>query len=102
MPFVLTYQLSAFQYKSSISDDEKKKSFFLHNFILFCNLGDGRENQYGYQRVWGTIGFGITAFLGGAGMDIWSGEGVKNYKPAFLIVLAFTIFDVACCTKLKV
>ncbi|EEB13034.1 conserved hypothetical protein [Pediculus humanus corporis] len=65
------------------------------------NNRDGRENQYGYQRVWGTIGFGITAFLGGAGMDIWSGEGVKNYKPAFLIVLAFTIFDVACCTKLK-
>lgn len=58
--------------------------------------------NYGRQRVWGAIGFGLTALLGGLGMDLWSGGDVKNYTPAFILVLAFTLIDMFCCLKLKV
>lgn len=59
--------------------------------------------SYGRQRVWGTIGFGVTASLAGYTMDLWShGEIYKSYTPAFLLVLAFTCFDLICCGKLEV
>lgn len=58
---------------------------------------------YGRQRVWGTIGFGIGALLAGYTIDLWSqGDIYKTYTPAFLMVLAFTCFDVICCKKLEV
>lgn len=59
--------------------------------------------SYGRQRVWGSIGFGITAFMAGYAVDWWSGnEAVKSYTPAFLLVAAFTLIDLVCCSKLKV
>jgi len=58
---------------------------------------------YGRQRVWGSIGFGVTAVLAGHTVDLWSqGEIYKTYTPAFLFVLAFTCIDLICCTKLEV
>lgn len=58
---------------------------------------------YGRQRVWGTIGWGITAFLAGYTVDLWSnGEIYKTYTPAFILVFAFTCFDLICCKKLEV
>lgn len=58
---------------------------------------------YGRQRVWGTIGFGITALLAGYTVDLWSqGEIYKTYTPAFLLVFGFTCFDLLCCRKLEV
>lgn len=58
---------------------------------------------YGRQRVWGTIGFGVAAFLAGYTVDLWSqGEIYKTYTPAFLLVLAFTSIDLICCRKLEV
>jgi len=58
---------------------------------------------YGRQRVWGTIGFGIAAFLAGYTMDLWSQEEIyKTYTPTFLLVLVFTSIDLICCTKLEV
>lgn len=56
---------------------------------------------YGRQRVWGTIGFGITAFLAGYAVDYWSkGDVIKTYTPAFILVFIFTIVDLLCCKKL--
>lgn len=58
---------------------------------------------YGRQRVWGTIGFGISAFLAGYAVDYWSkGEIIKTYTPAFLLILIFTVIDLFCCKKLDV
>jgi hypothetical protein len=58
---------------------------------------------YGRQRVWGTIGFGIAAFLAGYTIDLWShGEIYKSYTPAFILVLIFTCIDLICCKKLEV
>ncbi|XP_016916826.1 major facilitator superfamily domain-containing protein 6 [Apis cerana] len=69
--------------------------------ICFDILGENGQMGYGRQRVWGTIGFGISAFLAGYAVDYWSkGEIIKTYTPAFLLILIFTIIDLFCCKKL--
>ncbi|CAL7937711.1 unnamed protein product [Xylocopa violacea] len=69
--------------------------------ICFDILGEGGEMGYGRQRVWGTIGFGISAFLAGYAVNYWSkGEVVQSYTPAFLLIFIFTIVDLFCCKKL--
>ncbi|KAK2584703.1 hypothetical protein KPH14_007037 [Odynerus spinipes] len=70
--------------------------------ICFDVLGEGGQMGYGRQRVWGTIGFGISAFLAGYAVDLWSeGETIKTYTPAFILVLFFSSIDLLCCKKLK-
>ncbi|XP_076677986.1 major facilitator superfamily domain-containing protein 6 [Andrena cerasifolii] len=69
--------------------------------ICFDILGEGGQMGYGRQRVWGTIGFGISAFLAGYAVDLWSkGELIKTYTPAFMLIFAFSLVDVLCCKKL--
>lgn len=65
--------------------------------------GSGGQMKYGHQRVWGTIGFGITALLAGSSIDWWSaGSSTKDYTPAFIIVLIFATIDLFCCLRLRV
>nr|CAD7401115.1 unnamed protein product [Timema cristinae] len=71
--------------------------------ICFDVLGSGGEMGYGRQRVFGTVGFGITAFLAGWTIDWYSaGKATKDYTPAFVLVFVLTCVDLLCCTKLKV
>lgn len=70
--------------------------------ICFDVLGSGGQMKYGHQRVWGTIGFGITALLAGSSIDWWSaGSSIKDYTPAFIIVLIFATIDLFCCLRLR-
>ncbi|XP_031843125.1 major facilitator superfamily domain-containing protein 6 [Nomia melanderi] len=70
--------------------------------ICFDILGEGGQMGYGRQRVWGTIGFGISAFLAGYAVDYWSeGSIIKIYTPAFLLIFIFSFIDILCCRKLK-
>lgn len=57
---------------------------------------------YGQQRVWGTIGFGLSALLSGFVVDWWSVGAVKSFTPALIIMLLFLSIDVFCCSKLEV
>ncbi|XP_065170842.1 major facilitator superfamily domain-containing protein 6 [Atheta coriaria] len=66
--------------------------------ICFDVIGD--EYDYGKQRVWGTIGFGTTAFISGYFVN-WASNGTTTYGPAFLIMLLFTGLDLFACSKLK-
>ncbi|XP_054258940.1 major facilitator superfamily domain-containing protein 6-A isoform X4 [Macrosteles quadrilineatus] len=69
---------------------------------FFFMAGGGNEKKYGQQRVWGTVGFGLSALLGGYCIDWWSGPGdFKDYSPAFLLAITFTSVDVLCCSKLQ-
>jgi len=78
----------------------RKYDFF--NKLVYLS-GEGGQMGYGRQRVWGTIGFGIAAFLAGYMIDLWSdGEIYKSYTPAFILVFTFTCIDLICCKKLEV
>lgn len=58
---------------------------------------------YGRQRVWGAIGFGLSALLAGYVIDLFSpDDSMKNYAPAFLLTLSFGVFDIFACSRLKV
>lgn len=57
---------------------------------------------YGEQRVWGTIGFGLSALISGFMVDWWSIGPVKSITPALIIMLFFLGIDVICCHKLEV
>lgn len=57
---------------------------------------------YGKQRVWGTIGFGISALFSGFIVDWWSVGDVKSFTPALVIMLFFLSIDIICCKKLEV
>lgn len=70
--------------------------------ICFDVLGEGGEMGYGKQRVWGAIGFGLSALLAGYVIDLCSPDAaMKNYAPAFLLTLAFGLMDIFTCTRLK-
>ncbi|KAI4458098.1 hypothetical protein MML48_7g00004136 [Holotrichia oblita] len=47
----------------------------------FSNNGD--DYEYGKQRVWGTIGFGLAAAISGFAVEHWSGNAI-SYRPAII------------------
>lgn len=66
-------------------------------------LGENGQLDYGKQRVWGTIGFGVSALLSGYIVDVLSkGNEIKTYTPVFILVFVFIIVDILACFKLKV
>lgn len=67
--------------------------------ICFDVLGENQEMKYGKQRVWGTIGFGISALIGGIVVDI---SPSKSLGPALVVMVVFTVLDLISVTKLKV
>lgn len=69
----------------------------------FFYAGEGGQMSYGRQRVWGSVGYGVAAFMAGYAVDWWSASDlVKSYTPAFILVSTFTIIDLACCAKVEV
>ncbi|KAF2352369.1 Major facilitator superfamily associated domain, partial [Trinorchestia longiramus] len=73
----------------------------LSDTICFMLLGD-HGGEYGHQRVWGSIGWGLFVVLAGALIDAVSGDSTeKDYTPAFLITLALFILDIIVVTRIK-
>ncbi|EDV35823.1 uncharacterized protein Dana_GF12659, isoform E [Drosophila ananassae] len=66
----------------------------------FDLLGE-KQDKYGAQRVWGTIGFGATAMLGGIVVNWWTSDAVKNLTPALVIMCVFSLLDLFSVSKLK-
>ncbi|XP_039287411.1 major facilitator superfamily domain-containing protein 6 [Nilaparvata lugens] len=70
--------------------------------ICFGLLGD-KPSDYGYQRLWGSVGWGIFAILAGLLIDMFSnGLVLKNYTPVFYLMAVILIFNVAIATRIKV
>lgn len=67
--------------------------------VCFDVLGENNEMKYGQQRVWGTIGFGLTALIGGIAVDL---TATNSLGPALVVMLICIFFDLASVTKLKV
>ncbi|XP_037877258.1 major facilitator superfamily domain-containing protein 6 isoform X2 [Bombyx mori] len=68
--------------------------------VCFDVLGPDRGSKYGAQRAWGTIGYGVTALLGGCLVDMVSDGKYKDYTPAFVIALIATGIDLYSCRAL--
>ncbi|KAG0714091.1 Major facilitator superfamily domain-containing protein 6 [Chionoecetes opilio] len=55
----------------------------------------GKDGDYGIQRAWGTVGWGLMGPVSGLLVDWVSGSNhTKNYMPAFLICLVVGSTDV--------
>ncbi|XP_017838638.1 major facilitator superfamily domain-containing protein 6 [Drosophila busckii] len=67
----------------------------------FDMLGEQQHGKYGAQRVWGTIGFGVTALLAGIVVDLWTADAVKSFTPALIIMCIFSVLDLCSVSKLK-
>jgi len=69
---------------------------------LLIVLGD-QPSHFGYQRLWGTIGWGIFAIISGLLVDEFSkGHAQKDYTVVFYLMLIMLIFDVLVSSRLKV
>lgn len=51
--------------------------------------------------MWGSIGYGLTSFISGSVVNIYSTENF-NYIPATIIMVISSVFDVSAGIKLKV
>jgi exosortase/archaeosortase len=72
------------------------------SFRFLFVLGD-RPSHFGYQRLWGTIGWGTFAIISGILVDEFSkGHAQKDYTVVFYLMLAMLILDVVVSSKLKV
>nr|CAD7196918.1 unnamed protein product [Timema douglasi] len=69
--------------------------------ICFGMLGD-KPSQYGRQRLWGAVGWGIFSVLSGALVDKFSqGQVKKNYTSIFYLMLVMISLDFGVSLKLK-
>lgn len=93
------------------------KTYFFWAFIVLMSLGTiafnvsnsvsdaicfdviGTEHDYGKQRVWGTIGFGVTALLSGLIVNFYSDSGI-SYTPALIVMMTCVIVDLFACNQL--
>ncbi|CAL4144070.1 unnamed protein product, partial [Meganyctiphanes norvegica] len=64
-------------------------------------LGDDRHN-FGLQRVWATVGWGIMALVYGAAIDYFSyGGHVRNYTAGYIISMSLWVVALIPTTKIK-
>ncbi|PNF21627.1 hypothetical protein B7P43_G11266 [Cryptotermes secundus] len=69
--------------------------------ICFEMLGD-QPTHYGYQRLWGAVGWGVFAVISGLLVDELSkGRAQKDYTIVFYLMLVILIFDVVVSSRLK-
>ncbi|XP_026806833.1 major facilitator superfamily domain-containing protein 6-B-like isoform X1 [Rhopalosiphum maidis] len=61
------------------------------------------KNNYGKQRLWGSIGWSLFAIISGVCIDWYSaGLEYKNYAPGYVIALICFLVDIYVVSKLKV
>lgn len=62
-----------------------------------------KPQLYGYQRLWGSIGWGTFSFLAGYLVDQFSkGKYEKDYSVVFYMAIVLIAIDIVVSVKLKV
>jgi len=69
-----------------------------------CVFYQGEEkNNYGKQRLWGSIGWSLFAIISGASVDWYSAQlEYKNYAPGYVIALLCFLLNIYVVFNLKV
>ena len=99
---IWTYQFYLFLWAAIISWIGMAVVVSIGDAICFDQLGDKRSKDYGKQKMWGCIGFGIFGIGAGYLVDIFSkDEAIKNYSCIFYIMLIAMILDIVVSSKLK-
>jgi MFS family permease len=106
---------------TSATDDEVKASYQFWMFFLFMifswvgmavvvSVGDAicfellgdQPQKYGYQRLWGSIGWGTFSIISGLLIDKFSeGHTNKNYSVGFYLMIVLIGFDIFASSKIK-
>ncbi|XP_075229080.1 major facilitator superfamily domain-containing protein 6-like isoform X2 [Lycorma delicatula] len=69
--------------------------------ICFGLLGDS-PHLYGYQRLWGSVGWGLFSFIAGFLVDEFSSNHVrKDYTPAFYVMAVLLTLDILVSVQIK-
>ena len=80
----------------------KKMGMWNASVQLLFVLGD-HPSHFGYQRLWGTVGWGIFAIISGLLVDEFSrGLAQKDYTVVFYLMLIMLLSDVIVSSRLKV
>lgn len=73
-----------------------------YNYFCACFTGNERRKDYGKQKMWGSIGFGIFGISAGYLIDLSSkGQYKKDYTCIFYIMLVAMIADIVVSATLK-
>lgn len=97
-----TYQFPLFLWAAIISWIGMAVVVSIADAICFDLLGSERRNDYGKQKMWGSIGFGIFGISAGYLIDLSSkGRYEKDYTCIFYIMLVAMIADIVVSATLK-
>ncbi|XP_012257088.2 major facilitator superfamily domain-containing protein 6 [Athalia rosae] len=97
-----TYQFHLFLWLAIISWIGMAVVVSIADAICFGLLGDGKEKEYGKQKMWGSIGFGIFGIGAGYLVDLFSrGQTEKDYTCIFYLMLVAMLLDISVSSVLK-
>ncbi|KAK2587718.1 hypothetical protein KPH14_003831 [Odynerus spinipes] len=98
----LTYQFHLFLWAAIVGWICMAVIVSIADAICFNLLGNERRKDYGKQKMWGSIGFGILGVSAGYLVDVFSkGQYEKDYTCIFVIMLIFMILDTVISATLK-
>ncbi|KAL6263511.1 hypothetical protein P5V15_006301 [Pogonomyrmex californicus] len=97
-----SYQFYMFLWAAIISWIGMAVVVSIADAICFDLLGHERRNDYGKQKMWGSIGFGIFGISSGYLIDLASkGQYEKDYTCIFYIMLVAMVADIIVSATLK-
>ncbi|KAG5321646.1 MFSD6 protein, partial [Pseudoatta argentina] len=97
-----TYQFHLFLWAAIISWIGMAVVVSIADAICFDLLGNEKRNDYGKQKMWGSLGFGIFGISAGYLIDLSSkGQYEKDYTSIFYIMLVAMFADILVSATLK-
>ncbi|KAK0177252.1 hypothetical protein PV328_001324 [Microctonus aethiopoides] len=97
-----TYQFHSFLWAATIAWVGMAVVVTIADAICIDLLGDEQGKDYGKQKMWGSVGFGIFNIGAGYLVDIFSrGQHDKDYTCIFYIMVITMIFDIIISATLK-
>ena len=66
-------------------------------------MAGDKPHDYGVQRLWGALGWGLFAIIAGYLIDLASiGKAMKDYTPSFYLVFILLAINILSVSKIRV